>query len=152
MTQSRGSKDGGRSRRSPPADEEPDERPALISDLFRRAFTLGLTGIFTTEEAFRRALGDTVPQDWVDFAVDQSDRTRAEFSGRMAEEMARVLESMDPAEVLGQLLENHTIEVKAEFRLVPADESKKGSRSGRRSGAESQRDTTAPVARGGGRK
>jgi hypothetical protein len=150
MTQPKGSKDAGRSPGSASSIDDQAEKSALIPDLFRRAFTLGLSGIFTTEEAFRRALGDTVPQDWVDFAVDQSDRTRTEFSGRMAEELGRILEATDLGEVLAQLLANHTVEVKAEFRLVPTDEvttDAKGEKSSR-----SRASATVSMAKGGKRK
>ena len=43
------------------------ESLGAIPELMRRAIALGLTGFFTTEEAVRRALGDTVPKDWTDY-------------------------------------------------------------------------------------
>lgn len=106
----------------PDAAAEAVDRQAFIPDLFRRALALGLSGIFTTEEAFRRALGDTLPKDWVDFAVDQSDRTRTEFVNRLAGEMARVLEAMDLEGMTRSMLADHKIEVKAEIRLVADSE------------------------------
>ena len=93
-----------------------DADKAILPEFVRRAFTMGLSGLFTTEEAFRRALGDTVPKDWVDFAVDQSDRTRSEFLERLSGEIGRVLEGVDVAGVLRELLRGQTLEVKAEFR------------------------------------
>ena len=99
-----------------------EEKGALLPDLFRRALALGLSGIFTTEEAFRRALGDTLPKDWVDFAVDQSERTRNEFVNRLAGELARVVESMDLEEILRRVLAEHRIEVKVEIRLHAEEE------------------------------
>ncbi len=116
-----------------------DRQQAFIPDLFRRALSLGLSGIFTTEETFRRALGDTLPKDWVDFTVDQSDRTRTEFVNRLAGELARVLETMDLEAMTRSVLADHTIEVKAEIRLV-ADSSAKA-KSGR---SEKKRGRPAP--------
>jgi hypothetical protein len=129
MTDPKGSKEEGKEearprRRGAVAADERDERgekSALLPDLVRRAFAIGLSGIFTTEEAFRRALGDTVPRDWVDFAVEQSDRTRSEFTNRVAEEVARVIEGMDIEAILRRLLEDHGLEVRAEVRLVPRE-------------------------------
>ena len=43
---------------------------------------------------------------------------------RLAGEIARVLESTDKDAMLKRLLENYTVEVKAQFRLVP-DEAEK---------------------------
>lgn len=105
------------------------ERPKAIPDLFRRAMAMGLSGFFTTEEAFRRALGDTVPQDWVDFVGEQSERTRAELIERMSNELSRVIQQVDIAELLAALLKGQTVEVDARIRLVPDDPRKKGASS-----------------------
>ena len=124
MTQPKGEKGAARGARS--GSPSAKERAALLPDLFRRALTLGLSGIFTTEEAFRRALGDTLPRDWVDFALDQSERTRTEFVNRLAGELGRVVESMDLEEVARRLLAENKIELKIEVRLVPDGAQREG--------------------------
>ena len=115
--------------RSAPTDPETREEdegqgtlPAL-PELLRRVASIGFSGFFLTEAAVRKALGDTLPKDWIDFAVEQSDRTRAEFIERLSYEVARNLESLDLAAVLSRLLEGRTLEVKAEIRLGEKDES-----------------------------
>jgi hypothetical protein len=70
----------------------------------------------------RKALAGTLPQEWIDFVVEQSSRTRAEFVERLSFEVGRTLESADLASVLAQLLEGRTLEVKAEIRLQPQGE------------------------------
>jgi hypothetical protein len=148
MADRKGSKDGSREkRRAPSSASTQDERAALLPELFRRAFTLGLSGIFTTEEAFRRALGDTVPRDWVDFAVDQSERTRSDFTTKMAEEMARVIESMDLEAILRSVLADHHVELKAEIQLVPREKEESGRKGGRSAAA-----AKVAIVRGGGGK
>ena len=128
-----------------------DDTRALLPDLVRRAFALGLSGLFTTEEAFRRALGDTVPRDWVDFAADQGERTRSELAGRIAEELARVIESMDLEEMMRRLLSEHRFEIRAEVSLVQHDAST--SRSGAPGGKERKSGgSSVKVVRGGSRK
>jgi hypothetical protein len=99
--------------------EEADAQEGLgaIPELMRRAIALGLTGFFTTEEAVRRALGDTVPKDWIDYLSESSDRTRSEFLDRLSREIARTLTDIDLAEVLQRLLEGRTLKVSAEFTL-----------------------------------
>jgi hypothetical protein len=96
---------------------EAQESLSAIPELMRRAIALGLTGFFTTEEAVRRALGDTVPKDWTDYIAESSDRTRGEFLDRLSREIARTLKEVDLAAVLRQLLEGRTLRVNAEFRL-----------------------------------
>jgi hypothetical protein len=105
--------------KEPAKPEETEEQESLraIPELMRRAIALGLTGFFTTEEAVRRALGDTVPKDWTDYIAESSDRTRSEFLDRLSREIARTLKDIDIAAVLQQLLEGRTLRVNAEFTL-----------------------------------
>jgi hypothetical protein len=110
----RGGKAGGVGR-----DEAADTsgRITALPDLMRKAFTLGLSGFFLTEEAIRKALGDTIPKDWTDFAVDQSERARREFLERLSFEIAQSLDKVDVAAVLQELLQGRTLEIRAEIRL-----------------------------------
>jgi hypothetical protein len=95
---------------------------SAIPELMRRAIAMGLSGFFFTEEAIRKALGDAMPKDLQDFAVDQSRRTRAEFLERLSYEIGRTLENVDVASVLAQLLAGRTLEVNARIRLRDDDE------------------------------
>ena len=88
-----------------------------IPDLVRKAVGLGFSGFFLTEEVIRKALGDTIPKDWTDFAVDQSERTRRDFLERLSFEIAQSLEKVDVAAVLQELLQGRTLEIRAEIRL-----------------------------------
>ncbi len=90
-----------------------------IPDLMRKALSAGFSGLFLTEETLRRALGDTLPKEWSDFAVEQSRRAQSEFMDRLSVEFGRALDKVDPAAVLSRLLEGRTVEVKAEIRLRP---------------------------------
>ena len=109
------------------ADEE--ESLGALPDLMRRAVALGLTGFFTTEEAVRRAVGDTLPKDWTDFLGQASDRTRSEFLDRLSQEIGRVLQGVDFAAIIREYLESQTLTVKAELQFQKKDDSrpKKGS-------------------------
>jgi hypothetical protein len=105
-------------------DTEEQERLSAIPELMRRAIALGLTGFFSTEEAVRRAIGDTVPKDWTDYISESSDRTRSDFLDRLSREIASTLKDIDLAAVLKELLEGRTLKVNAEFKL--SDDSKTG--------------------------
>lgn len=93
-----------------------------IPEMMRRAVAMGLSGFFLTEEAIRKAVGETLPRDWADFAVEQSERTRSELMERLSVELSRTLENVDLAEMFSQLVEGRTVEVKAEIRLKARDE------------------------------
>ena len=108
-----------RGKRSEPLDADAAAAGSLygIPDLMRRAISLGLSGFFFTEEAIRKALGDALPKDLQDFAIEQSNRTRADFLERLSYELGRSLENIDVAAVLAQLLKGKTLEVSARIRL-----------------------------------
>jgi hypothetical protein len=115
-----------RKRTSPSVEEENDGAAGLLPDLLRRGLTLGFTGFFLTEEAVRKALGESVPRDLMDFIMTQSDRTRAELLDRISREFARALGALDPVELVKRLLEGRSIEVSARIRLAPSDPDRNG--------------------------
>lgn len=97
--------------------EESSQGP--LTDWIRRFAALGLSSFFTTESAIRKAFGDTVPQEWVDFLTDQGDRSRQELFDRVAAEFGRVLERVDIEDLLERLATGRTIEVEAKVRIGP---------------------------------
>ena len=100
---------------------EPAGRLPVLPEIARRALSIGLSGFFLTEETIRKALGDSLPKDWLDFGVEQSERTRKEFLERLSFEIAQTLEKVDIAATLRELLEGRTLEVRAEIRLGDRD-------------------------------
>lgn len=119
MSRRPASTSGTRAMDEPDVDDPREEPPGAVPEMIRRMATLGLTGFFMTEGAIRRAFGETVPQEWVDFANDQSERTRAEVIDRVVAEMTRQLADTDPAEFVSQFLSGHTIEIEAKFKISP---------------------------------
>lgn len=101
----------------PPDDIDAGRSQSPIPEFVRKAVAAGFSGFFFTEETIRKALGETLPKDWADFASDQSNRARAEFLERLSYEIGRSLENIDYASVLAQLLNGRTLEVSATVRL-----------------------------------
>lgn len=104
----------------------PAEPGGRVPDLLRRVVGLGFSGFFMTEEVVRRALGETLPREWVEFAAQQSERTRRELIDRVAGEIGRTLESTNLSAIAERLLRGHTLEVSARIRLVPHEETRGG--------------------------
>jgi hypothetical protein len=96
-----------------------------IPDIVRKAIAMGLTGFFSTEQTIRKALGDTLPQDWLDFVSQQSERTRSDLTEAIASEVGRSLRTIDLTKVADQLLSGRTLEVTARIRLLPLDDDDK---------------------------
>lgn len=124
----KGESEGGGAESAPPQGAS----GGFLPELLRRGLTLGFTGVFLTEEAVRRALGETVPRDLMEFILEQSERTRREFVDRVSREFGRALGGLDPAELVRRLLEGRSIEVSARIRLVrdEPDERRRGGRHG----------------------
>lgn len=110
-----------RKKRAPHERAEAAEQSGFFPELLRRGLTLGFTGFFLTEEAVRKALGESVPRDVVEFMLDQSERMRKEFLDRISKEFGRTLERIDPVDLARRLLEGSTVEVTARFQLVPKE-------------------------------
>ena len=113
------------SRDDPGDSSSPDPEGGFFPDLLRRTLTLGFTGFFMTEEAIRKALGDSVPKDALEYVLEQSERMRSDFLDRMSREFGRAMDQMDTAEMLARLLEGRTIEVSARFRILTDHEDDK---------------------------
>ncbi len=109
---------GGGASRSRERSSSGDPPAGPVPELLRKALSLGLSGFVFTESALRRAFGESVPRDWIDFAVDQSERARSEFLDRLSFELATSLEKADFAGVAQKLLEGRKLEFKLEVRLV----------------------------------
>ena len=118
-------KGSGRRARPAPADEATSAGPdagGRVPELLRRVVGLGFSGLFLGEEVVRKALGETLPKDWVEFATAQSERTRRELIDRVAGEIGRTLDAVDLPELAERLLQGHAIEVTARVRFVPRAE------------------------------
>ena len=108
---------------TPPPPQKGDENPTVpVPDFVRRALELGFASFFTTEQTIRRAVGETIPKDWIDFVSAQSDRTRKEMTDAIVSEAARSIERMDLMDTLDGLFSGRTIEINAKIRLAPRDD------------------------------
>ena len=108
-----------------PSEPSPVERGTLdrlVHEAIRRAASAGLTSLFLTEEALRRAFNDAVPREWVDFASRQGDEVRGELREVLSREIQRWLASLDPVEILNEILTKSDVRVTLELSAKPSDE------------------------------
>jgi hypothetical protein len=115
------------------AAEDGSDSLGPLPELIRRAAALGLSGFFMTETALRKALGDTMPKEWVDFAAGQGERYRSDLMERLGDEMARMIQNMDMVEMIDQVMAGRTLEINAKIRL------------GERSADDGEEETDRPV-------
>ena len=108
---------------TPPPRGREDVSPTVpVPEFVRRALEVGFASFFTTEQTIRRAVGETIPQDWIDFISAQSDRTRKEMTDAIVSEAARSIERIDLMDTLDGLFSGRTIEINAKIRLAPRDD------------------------------
>lgn len=117
--------EGPRKRGDKLKDPSAEEAAGFFPDLLRRGLSLGFTGFFMTEEALRRALGESASREMIDFVIHQSERMRGEFLDRVSREVGKALTAMDPVELAKRLLEGRTVEVSARIRFVEEDKAEK---------------------------
>ena len=103
-------------------EEDFDPRPhgpleSVFQEIVRRTAMLGFSGFFLTEGAIRKALTDSLPRDWVEYASRQSEEVRGELTNRLVDEFGSWLRNLDLASLLKSVLEDHefsaTIEISA---------------------------------------
>jgi hypothetical protein len=97
----------------------------LVPDLIRKAVVTGLGAVFMTEEGLRNLAGQLkLPKELLGSVAAQADRTKAEVTRVIGEELRRFLNSEVLRKELLQALSGMTVEIKAEVRLRPDPEAK----------------------------
>ncbi|MDY7231099.1 hypothetical protein [Hyalangium rubrum] len=117
-----------------PLDDDPDfaphgsreSRAGFVPEFVRKMAVAGLGAIFMTEEGIRNLAGQLkLPKEVLGFILSQAERTKDEIGRVLAEEVRRFLQSEKLREEFVKLMSGMTLDVRAQIRLVPADEEKK---------------------------
>jgi hypothetical protein len=115
-----------------PLDDDYDQphgregRAGFVPDFVRKVAVAGLGAIFMTEEGIRNLAGQLkLPKEMLGFVLTQAEKTKDEVGRVLAEEVRRFLQSEKLREEFVKLMSGMTLDVRAQIRLVPADEDKK---------------------------
>lgn len=111
-------------------DDEPpssrEGRPGFVPEFVRKVAVAGLGAIFMTEEGIRNLAGQLkLPKEVLGFILSQAEKTKDEVGRVLTEELRRFLQSEKLREEFVKLMSGMTLDVRAQIRLVPADEEKK---------------------------
>ena len=100
-------------------------------EIVRRAATIGFSSLFTTEEAIRKALAQSVPSEWADYVAEQSAEVRQELFDRLIREFGLWLQRADPADLqrslVQTLLQDYEFTLKIEIVANPREDAHEGS-------------------------
>ncbi len=102
---------------------EEEQAKGFVPDIVRRAVLTGVGALFMTEEGIRNLVGEMkLPKDALAFLIAQADRTRAEATRIVTQEVRRFLESETLRREIWKLLTSVTLEVNATVQLKPSGE------------------------------
>lgn len=93
----------------------------VVPEFVRRVAVAGLGALFMTEEGLRSLAGQLkLPKEVLGYLLQQAEKTKDDVGRIASEEIRRFLQSDKLRREFIALLSQMTIEVKAEFRLVPS--------------------------------
>ncbi len=101
-------------------------RAGFVPEFVRKMAVAGLGAIFMTEEGIRNLAGQLkLPKEALGFILGQAEKTKDEITGAITDELRRFLQSEKLREEFVKLMSGMTLDVRAQIRLVPADEGAK---------------------------
>lgn len=91
-----------------------------VSEFVRKFAVAGLGALFMTEEGLRALAGQLkLPKEMLGYLLQQAEKTKDDVSRVASEEIRKFLQSDKLRQEFITLMSQMTVEVKAEFRLVP---------------------------------
>ncbi|MBN1203616.1 MAG: hypothetical protein JXB05_01660 [Myxococcaceae bacterium] len=119
-----------------PQQPEREGRASFVPEFMRKVAVAGLGAIFMTEEGIRNLAGQLkLPKEVLGFILSQAEKTKDEVGRVLAEELRRFLQSEKLREEFVKLMSGMTLDVRAQIRLVPAEEETKEGQSEAGTGA-----------------
>jgi hypothetical protein len=98
-------------------------RAGFVPEFVRKVAVAGLGAIFMTEEGIRNLAGQLkLPKEVLGFILSQAEKTKDEVGRVLTDELRRFLQSEKLREEFVKLMSGMTLDVRAQIRLVPADE------------------------------
>src|SRR4051812_21116199 len=107
------------------ADSAAQPGRAGFPEFVRKVAVAGMGALFMTEEGIRNLAGQLkLPKEVLGFILSQAEKTKDEVGRVLTEELRRFLQSEKLREEFVKLMSGMTLDVRAQIRLVPADEDK----------------------------
>jgi hypothetical protein len=101
--------------------EDAKKLSGLVPDVVRRAVLTGVGALFMTEEGIRNAVSEMkLPKDALAFLLSQAEKSRAEVTRVVTQEIRRFLEGEAFQRELWKILTSVTLEVSASIQLKPS--------------------------------
>ncbi len=99
----------------------------FVPEFVKKVAVAGLGALFMTEEGLRSLAGQLkLPKEMLGVILSQAEKTKDDIGRVVSEELRRFLQSDKLREEFLKLLQGMTLEIKAEVRLLPRKDEKKG--------------------------
>ena len=103
--------------------EKPEKDEVKLSDMFKKAVSLGVSAAFMTEDAVKNVLNDLpLPKDIVSGLLQNAKSAKEDFITSVGQELEKYLKNLDPYKLLDHLAERYDIEVQAKVKFKKKDE------------------------------
>src|SRR5688500_17148469 len=98
-----------------------EESSSKAGDLVKKLLTIGVGTIFLTEESVRNLVSEfKLPKELVKGILESGNKTKNEFLQNFSQEIiGRIMERVDPKEILEEIFEKNEIELNVKVRLIP---------------------------------
>ena len=94
------------------------EKESLVTDVLKKAISLGVGAAFMTEDAIKSVVNEIhLPKDILNGLIQNAKATKEDLINSIREEMKARLAAVDPAHLVEQMLENYDVEVKATLKF-----------------------------------
>ncbi len=96
-----------------------EDLQSKATEMMKKILTVGVGAFFLTEESLRGLVADfKLPKELLTGILDSASKTRDEFLRSLSKEMmAQVLERIDPAALLEELLSKHEVDLKIQVNF-----------------------------------
>lgn len=98
-----------------------DDLQSKATDLVKKILTVGVGAIFLTEEGLRSLISEfKLPKELIGGVLESANKTRKEFLKNLSDDtITRLMEKVDPKQMLQELLERNEIEFDIKMRFKP---------------------------------
>jgi len=100
--------------------EKEKDREHKISDLLKKAISVGVGAAFITEDAVKNLLQDLpLPKDILNGLLQNAKQTKKDLVYEIKQELGQYLKKIDLKKMAIEVLQHYDLEVKANISFVP---------------------------------
>jgi hypothetical protein len=98
-----------------------DDLQGKAAEVMKKVLTVGIGAFFLTEESLRGLVSEfKLPKELLSAVLESANKTKGEFLKTLSRElMSQIVEKVDPAAVIQELLAKNEIDLQIKINLTP---------------------------------